>query len=586
MTWYNASWNYRLKVTVDHTKVGADLTDYPGYVNLTDVGSGHGFWTHVKSDGGDIRVTKTDGTTEVPVELVSINTTTKVGELYFKAAGTLSSSTDTDYYVYYGNASASAAAASDTYGRENVWNSGFKLVAHMAQDPSGSAPQIIDSTVNHNNGTSAGSMTSGDLVTAKVYNGLDMDGTDDVIDFGAGASLDITSNLTVLMWANGGATTGEDIAGKRTTTNTATSWGWNTDQNVEADGSDFYVSSLGVAASATGKLYRGGHFWDSTWRYMGMTFTSGDLKIYNQGVDITSTMTKAWDGTVTSLYSSASSLKVGLINSSTTFKCDELRISNVVRAASWISTEYANMNSSSTFYTIASEEAGADTTAPTLSSSTPADNAVAVAIDSNIVLNFSETVQKGTGNFYIKLYSDDSTIQTIDVTTAAVTVSSAQVTINPGSDLTENTHYYLTADSGVIKDVATTPNNWAGISSKTVLDFTTREAVSPTLTSTTPADNATGASLSNNLQMVFSETVNAGLAGKIKLRKLDHLYIGKSNDNATTALMKLGEILMFRRQLTTEERQKLEGYLLWKWDGTGNLLPSDHPYKGQRPYRV
>ena len=62
-----------------------------------------------------------------------------------------------------------------------------------------------------------------------------------------------------------------------------------------------------------------------------------------------------------------------------------------------------------------------DGTAPTLSSSTPADNATAVAISSNIVLNFSEAVDVESGNITIYKTSDGSTVETIDVTSGLVT---------------------------------------------------------------------------------------------------------------------------------------------------------------------
>ena len=42
------------------------------------------------------------------------------------------------------------------------------------------------------------------------------------------------------------------------------------------------------------------------------------------------------------------------------------------------------------------------------------------------------------------------------------------------------------------------------------------------------------------------------------------------------------EIVLGDRQLSASERQKLEGYLAWKW-GLRGLLPSDHPYKNGRP---
>jgi len=53
-------------------------------------------------------------------------------------------------------------------------------------------------------------------------------------------------------------------------------------------------------------------------------------------------------------------------------------------------------------YTLSSAYNLFDSTNPTLSSSTPTDNATDVAIDSNIVLNFSESVDVESGNITIK----------------------------------------------------------------------------------------------------------------------------------------------------------------------------------------
>jgi hypothetical protein len=110
-------WNNILKITIDHTKVASDLTDFPVYVNLADLGAS--FFTDVKTDGSDIRVFDSATGLEVPYELVAIDTVLNTGELWFK--GNLSSSVDTSFYIKYGNASASAYSASDTYGRNNVW---------------------------------------------------------------------------------------------------------------------------------------------------------------------------------------------------------------------------------------------------------------------------------------------------------------------------------------------------------------------------------------------------------------------------------------------------------------------------------
>ena len=69
-----------------------------------------------------------------------------------------------------------------------------------------------------------------------------------------------------------------------------------------------------------------------------------------------------------------------------------------------------------------------DTVAPTLTSSDPADDAVAVAEGSDIILNFSEVVDVKTANIVIYKTSDNSVVETIDVTSDQVTTS--QITVN------------------------------------------------------------------------------------------------------------------------------------------------------------
>ena len=75
---------------------------------------------------------------------------------------------------------------------------------------------------------------------------------------------------------------------------------------------------------------------------------------------------------------------------------------------------------------------------PTLSDSTPADNATAVATDSNIVLNFSEAVDYGSGNIVIYKASDDSEVETIRITSANVLSSGAILTTPDVFDFAEN----------------------------------------------------------------------------------------------------------------------------------------------------
>lgn len=114
-----------------------------------------------------------------------------------------------------------------------------------------------------------------------------------------------------------------------------------------------------------------------------------------------------------------------------------------------------------------------DGVVPTLTSSLPADNAAAVALDANLVLTFSENVKVGTGNIVIKKVSGQSVsvVETMAVGAAQVTLEGKVVTINPTADLTAGTAYYVEIADTAFTDMA--GNAYAGISDATTLNFTT-----------------------------------------------------------------------------------------------------------------
>ncbi|MCF6212654.1 MAG: Ig-like domain-containing protein, partial [Flavobacteriaceae bacterium] len=124
-----------------------------------------------------------------------------------------------------------------------------------------------------------------------------------------------------------------------------------------------------------------------------------------------------------------------------------------------------------------------DITAPTLSSLSPADNATGVLIGSNLVITFNENVQKGTGNILIKDAADNSTVQTIDVTTSAVSITNAVVTINPTADLLKSKNYYIQIPATAFTD--TSLNAYAGITDTTTWNFASELNIPPSATNVT-----------------------------------------------------------------------------------------------------
>lgn len=119
-----------------------------------------------------------------------------------------------------------------------------------------------------------------------------------------------------------------------------------------------------------------------------------------------------------------------------------------------------------------SKTVNADTTLPTLTSSTPADNATSVAVGDNVVLTFSETVKAGTGNITIVNSANSADTRTIAVTDATqVTFSGTTVTINPAADLTTASNYYVNIPATAILD--SIGNAFAGITNTSTLNFGT-----------------------------------------------------------------------------------------------------------------
>ncbi len=158
---------------------------------------------------------------------------------------------------------------------------------------------------------------------------------------------------------------------------------------------------------------------------------------------------------------------------------------------------------------------GPDTQAPTASLS-PSNGATAVAITESLVLTFNEAVQRGTGTITI---TQSSTTQTFNVATATAISFSADsktVTINP-ADFPNATAIAVSIPAGAFKDLA--GNNFSGTSGTTPWSFTTAaptDTQAPSLTTRTPAHNATSIAITENLVLTFDEVVQAG-SGNISI---------------------------------------------------------------------
>lgn len=130
-----------------------------------------------------------------------------------------------------------------------------------------------------------------------------------------------------------------------------------------------------------------------------------------------------------------------------------------------------------------------DQAAPILQSLSPANNATNVSATPNLQLNFNESTQKGTGNILIKKVSDDSTVETIAVSSGQVTgQNTTTITITPSVTLTNDTAYYVVIPSTAFRDAFT--HSFAGFSTSSSWQFTVVAASSSPSTSENATDQA------------------------------------------------------------------------------------------------
>lgn len=179
MAWYNSSWLYRQKITVDATQVDEVFSLLPIYTSKLNM---H-YFDHAKAGAADIRITRADGTTEVARYAVAHDATARTGCIIANVLADVSISTNTDYYVYYGNSAASDYATTDTYGRDAAFGDydGAYMPGMTTADLTGAGRDL---TAYNTPGTAASGYEG---ITAASYNGTDeyhgYDGTQAVTSF-------------------------------------------------------------------------------------------------------------------------------------------------------------------------------------------------------------------------------------------------------------------------------------------------------------------------------------------------------------------------------------------------------------------
>ena len=340
-SWSNG-YTYRRAVTIDHTKVpNTDQANFPmlfsGTYSYLATTSNGGNASSV--NGYDIIFTSdASGTSTLPFERETYNASTGAVNFWVKVP-TVSHSSDTVFYMFYGNSS----VTTDQSNKTGVWDSSFKSVWHL---PNGSTLSASDSTSNGNNGTNNGASAA----TGKIDGGASFNGTSNYIDVPSSSTFGGYGTVSFSAWIKPSQVNVDQVILIRPVSTTAANpweyWGF----GVASSGSVFAAVSSGIAGSRI-LTTSSGTISTNVWTHVYVTYDGSTLRTYiNGAVDPTT-----GSGNIT-IGSGSKDIGIGqsFISGFEEYfdgLIDEARFSSTARSADWIATEYNNQNGP-TFYTV------------------------------------------------------------------------------------------------------------------------------------------------------------------------------------------------------------------------------------------
>ena len=332
---------YRRTIVINHSKVpNTDQANFPvlisgTYSYLANAANGG----HVQNSKGYDILFASDcaGLHKLNYEIESYNPATGAIDVWVSLPN-VSHTTDTVFYILYGNADIATSQANPTA----VWDSNFQMVLHLSE----TAAPYKDSTVNAYSSTGGISPTA---AAGKIGGGQSFDGLKQFIAYSQSESPNPTGAISMEAWIKTSDGASKGVLGKWANDGTGSahqSYELFYQANGQPGGLLNSVGGTSVEASAMTAIS------DGNWHHVAVVApTTGTITIYVDGAPAGSLMNSQ-----SLLAPTADRFLVGATAGTyTAGLLDEIRISNAVRSADWIATEFANENSPATFYSVSPE---------------------------------------------------------------------------------------------------------------------------------------------------------------------------------------------------------------------------------------
>ncbi len=347
----------RKEITIDASQVSgsSDLSNFPMLVSFTDADlatlANGGDVTN--TNGYDIAFTEADGTTQLNHEILSYDQTNGT-YLAFVSVTTISPSTDTDIWMYYGNSSVTMDPTTSA-----TWDANYEAVLHLQESGSGSDGEFLDATANAHHGTGGGLAGAGSAAgtpgrtTGKFGFAQDFDDSTTPQNH---IRLDAVSDaawtaVTVQAWINADDTGDDRIFGK--------SWGtgssdqtWLLRKNTANIGTRMRTNTTNNGgfdpfAYSTGTWYHAAITWDAS---------DSQLRVYVNGVQRGNTTLNGATMYTAPLVNEPTIGNTATVNRGFDGQLQEARISDIARSVDWLLTEFNNQDDPSSFYSVGVED--------------------------------------------------------------------------------------------------------------------------------------------------------------------------------------------------------------------------------------
>jgi RHS repeat-associated protein len=342
-------YTYGRTIIINHSQVpNTDQTSFPvlisgTYPYLATTANGGRLQN---SNGYDIQFTSdAAGQNVLPYEADTYNPVTGQAA-YWVLLPTLSHTTDTTLYMWYGNANVTSSQQNKTA----VWANGYAGVWHFGSDTTLSTS---DSTSNANNGTNLGVTAGTGLIGgAGVFNGSG----NSYIDVPSNASFK-PPTITLEGWVQ---MTQPGYFPQIFSLDYSANGTWYSNIPDQSYALGYYIGAMDPDFQVTA-----GSFQDDwiiynaeptgQWVYLAGTYDGNTMAEYVNGVQI-----RAGQQSGAINYGTSKDLAIGTASPYVSFGTidgliDEARISTVARSADWIATEFNNDSSPASFYSISSE---------------------------------------------------------------------------------------------------------------------------------------------------------------------------------------------------------------------------------------